>query len=106
MKSELERLKIKNYLQARVVDDITLLPNVIEPGMRFIGGEVKFCEEKVDEDSSTENDVRTLSVIQEIANNIDKNISVTFDVPSLNSDGMVPVLDVKMKVKENKLSAL
>ena len=31
-----------------------------------------------------------------IANEIDPNLKFTFDVPSLNQDGTVPVLDVRL----------
>ena len=43
----------------------------------------------------TPGDDRTMKIIQAIANLIDKNIEGTFDVPSYNIDGRVPILELK-----------
>ena len=37
----------------------------------------------------------TMKIVQTIANNIDENIKVTFDIPSNHTDNMVPILDIK-----------
>ena len=101
LKNKLEVLKIKNYLQPWLVDDITLLPEVIEPGMRFENDKLVHYIEKEIEDKLIEDDVRTMKIIQAVANNIDENIKVSFDVPSMNEDKRVPVLDVKMSVNNS-----
>ena len=49
-------------------------------------------------------DLRTLSVLRDIANSIDKNIIMEPDVPSLHPNGRVPVLDLEVWVDEmNKI---
>ena len=45
-------------------------------------------------------EIRTMKIIQSIANDIDPTINVTFDVPSNHDDGRVPILDVKIRVDE------
>ena len=45
-------------------------------------------------------EVRTMQVIQSIANSIDEMIKITFDVPSNHDDGRVPILDVKVRIDE------
>ena len=100
-KTKLKDLKIKNYLQPRLVDDITLLPEVIKPGMRFENDTLVYHKDKEDEDNLMADDIRTMKIIQTVANTIDENISVSFDVPSMNEDNRVPVLDVKMCVNSN-----
>ena len=43
---------------------------------------------------------KTMEVLAEGANSIDRNIRFTWDVPSLNDDGMLPILDVKVWVDQ------
>ena len=93
----LAKLHIKNDIQSRLVDDITLLPTVVKPGMRVVDNEMVFVEEKVEEDARVSDDLRTMRIIQSVANTIDENIQVTFDVESTNTDKMVPILDIKAR---------
>ena len=101
LKNKLLSMHIRNDLQPRMVDDITLLPQVLQPGARIENGVIIIKEDKVKEDELVSSDIRTMNIIQEIANSIDENIKVTYDVPSLHYDGMVPILDVKAKVNSN-----
>ena len=39
---------------------------------------------------------KTISVMEDIANSINGNIQVTSDSPETNSDGKMPVLDLKI----------
>ena len=88
LKEKLKKMNIVNHLQARLVDDITLIPEVIKPSMKVID-ELVFCSEKEKEDKNIEGDMRTLTIIQKVANELDEDINVTFDVPSLNDVGRV-----------------
>ena len=97
LKEMLAKLHIKNDIQSRLVDDITLLPTVVKPGMRVVDNEMVFVEEKVEEDARVSDDLRTMRIIQSVANTIDENIQVTFDVESTNTDKMVPILDIKAR---------
>ena len=44
---------------------------------------------------------RTSKIIADIANSIDSRIQVTTDYPEANSDGRMPVLDLKIWVDKN-----
>ena len=48
-------------------------------------------------------DVRTAKVLNQIANKLEPDIQMTFDVPSLHDDNMMPVLDLKVWVKNNRV---
>ena len=100
LKVKLQKLNIKNHLQSRLVDDITLIPEFIKPGMKVVDDKLVFCSQKEKEDRDISDDIRTMTIIQEIANNLDKNTKVTFDVPSLHGDRMVPILDLKVRMNE------
>ena len=60
-----------------------------------------YKEEFVDNDSRTDDDKRTMGIIKEIANKIDENLKVTYDVPSNYEDRRVPILDVKAGIDDN-----
>ena len=102
--NKMSELGIKNSLQTRLVDDITIMPNVIQPGIKLENNILVYCSEKEEEDRHLPEDVRTMKIIAEVANSIDENTKVTFDVPSNNKDLMVPILNVKVKLnKEGKI---
>ena len=75
LKEKLKKLNIVNHLQARLVDDITLIPEVIPPGMKIKNDELVLCRDKEKEDKDIEEDVRTMKIIQEVANHIDADIN-------------------------------
>ena len=101
LKDTLSKLGIVNKFQHRMVDDITILPDIIKAGYRFDNGKIVYNSDKVDEDDLIPDDVRTMNVIQSVANSLDENIQVTYDVPSFNTDGRVPILDVKVKINDH-----
>ena len=49
-----------------------------------------------------EPDLRTLSVIRDVANQLDSDIQLTVDVPSQNANGKLPVLDLQLSIVEDK----
>ena len=101
---KLENLGVKNELLPRYVDDITMLPTVIQPGMRFENDKLELNEKYVTEDEKVNDDKRTMDVIEKVANSICVNIQVTYDVPSNYDDGKIPILDVKAGLNsENKI---
>ena len=74
----------------RYVDDITLCPEVVPPGWKLEGKELRFFEDKQEEDENVESDKRTMDIIKEIADGICNNIQVTYDIPSNYPDRKVP----------------
>ena len=102
-KEKLVHMNIENDLDDRYVDDITLLPTVLPPGLKFEDDKLVLCEDKIKEDSEIPGDIRTMKIIQAVANSIDENIKVTFDVPSNHDDEKVPILDLKVNLnKDNR----
>ena len=97
----LKKLKIQNDILKRFVDDVSLLPTVIDPGMEFVDGKLVLNENKVESDKEIPDDERTMRIIQKIANSIDPHIQVTYDVQSNYSDKMVPILDIKATVNSD-----
>ena len=60
-------------------------------------------EELIEEGDQISDDERTMKILADITNTIYKCVQLTVDYPSNNEDKMVPVLDLKVAVNENKL---
>ena len=98
---KLTNLGIGNDMNERFVDDITLIPTVTEIGLKFDGTILAFSEEQKVIDSSIPSDKRTMNLIKTIADSIDENITVSYDIPSNYTDNKVPILDLKVGMTEN-----
>ena len=48
-------------------------------------------------------DLRTMNILKDISNQLDPNIQMTIDVPSVHSNGRLPVLDLEVFLIENKI---
>ena len=82
LKEKLSHAGIVNKVLNRFVDDITMIQQIIPEGIRLINGKIISKEDKVDEDKLVPGDKRTMMIIKEIADSIDDDITVTFDMPS------------------------
>ena len=98
---KLKDVKIVNRILHRMVNDITIMPNIIEPGTVYENNKLLVRDEKVEEEKLIPDDIRTMKLIQSIANEIDDTIKVTFGVPSNHKYKRVPILDVKVKMLDN-----
>ena len=88
------------YLCKLYVDDNNLAMEELEPGSRFIDGELVVVQDEVEDDLMLPADQRTAKVIQTIANSISPFIKMTVDCPSLHHDGRMPILDMQVKVSD------
>ena len=92
----------------RYVDDNGNVLKAIDPGVRMVDGgtdaaprlEVK--PELVEEDKQKSDDERTSDFLTKVANSIHPSITVKADFPSKNSDGKMPLLDLKLWVSEEE----
>ena len=91
------------YLLKIYVDDTNLLCEVLPPGSRYKDGVVTIVEEAIEEDKDIPGDLRTARILTDIANTVSPFIKLTFDCPSLHNDGIMPLLDLGISVKNNKV---
>ena len=94
----LKKLDIQEEIFGRYVDDETEGLAAIDPGVRFADGKLVVDEDKIEEDEEKAEDERTFEILKDIGNSIFDCIQFTIDVPSLNENGMLPVLDLNLKV--------
>ena len=74
------KLDIQEEIFGRYVDDETEGLAALEPGVKFDGRKLVFDKDKVEEDSTKEDDLRTFEVLREIGNSIFDCIQFTIDV--------------------------
>ena len=98
----LRKLDIQEEIFDRYVDDETEGLAAIDPGVRFEDGKLVMDEDKVEEDETKADDQRTFEVLKDIGNSIFECIQFTIDVPSLNENGRLPVLDLNLRVINNQ----
>lgn len=91
-----EHLGIDIYLYKRYVDNTLQVMRVIECGWEYCEKREKLIYKKEGgKYDELEDDMRTMSVMRDIANSIDKDIKMTFDTPSQNGRRL-PVLDLEV----------
>ena len=95
---------IKLDLYKRYVDDDLVICAPINPGWKFCSSKkvMKFDRDLANNDSDSPS-VRTAKVLNLIANSLEPDIQLTFDVPEYHTDGKMPVLDMKIWVEGNKI---
>ena len=84
----------------RFVDDSNLVTEVIAAGWNFCKTtkSLRYVEEKVQEVNLMEDDRKTALVIKDIANSVHPMIQMEEDYPSNQSDGKLPILDLKCSI--------
>ena len=98
--NKLKELGINTDIYKRYVDDIFTGLNFINKGWSFRDNRMVFSEhDKMNDDKPDE--IRTAEILVNIANTIDPNIQLTWDVPSRNINNRMPVLDLELWVKDN-----
>ena len=94
--SKLEALGFVVYRYKRYVDDICIILPPLKPGWYYCVDRGRMCYSLEHSYSELPGDQRTMSVLRDIADGIDPNLSFTFDCPSLNDSNRMPVLDLQL----------
>ena len=90
--------EIKLRVKTTYVDDLFMVSTRIEKGWRYIPGRriMLWSKEAEEEDRGVESDRRTALVMKDIANDLDPDIKMKIDTPSMNDSGRLPVLDLEI----------
>ena len=75
----------------------------VPEGLRYIDGVLTTNPTTVDEDEGVSKDVLSARLITDIVNSFEADIKMTYDAPSKNSNGRMPVLDVVILCERNQL---
>ena len=99
---------IELYLYLRYIDDQNMAVKPLAPGTRWVvgpwldgmGGKMVVKEELVEEDMLLPDDMRTMEELRKMADDICPMIQLEEDYPSKYGDNKLPLLDLKVEVKE------
>ena len=64
---------------------------------------MEIVEEEIENDRCVPDDLRTAKILKEIGNSIYPFIRVSVDCPSNHNDGILPILDLKTIISDNKV---
>jgi len=97
------------YLYKRYIDDQNMAGKPLPPGTRWQAGpwasrlgKMVVVEEEVEEDKLVPADMRTMVELRKMADSIHPMIQLEEDYPSQHPDQKIPILDLKVWVKEEQ----
>ena len=94
-------LGLRIVLSCVYVDDSFFVVKKRERGLQFDGVNLVLDQEQLEKDDLLEDDFRMARLLVSVANSIDTDIQMTFDCPSQNPGGRMPVLDLGIWYEEN-----
>ena len=99
----LENLGILFLLYKHYVDDIEVICPPLKAGW-YYSKEAKALKYNPDHESSQlPPDQRTMVMLRDLADTLDPNLTFTFDCPSLNANGRMPILDIQVWVQGTQI---
>ena len=101
--TKLKYLGISTALYKRYVDDILMILRCINRGWKYDKLQKKMIFLEDPSDQLIEDDAYTFGVLLDIANDLDSDIQMTCEVPSMHTDGRLPVLDLGLEIIDNKI---
>ena len=90
----------KLHLYTRYVDDSNTVVEELPLGARLEEGSIIVKQEVVEGDRNVPGDLRTTGVLCDLTNTVDKMVKIVFDCHSIHDDGLMPILDLKVKVSD------
>ena len=96
--SVIRKKRIDMKIKTTYVDDLFIVSTRIDKGWRYIPGRkiMMWSKEAELKDENIESDQRTALVMKAIANDLDPDIKMKIDTPSMNASGRLPVLDLEI----------
>ena len=87
------------------VDDTNIVCDVLPSGIKFCPTDKKlvFDPHIVEQEDRIPMDLRTAKIFQDVGNSILQYIDLTVDAPSNYNDGWMPLLDLKVKIKNKEI---
>ena len=102
-KANSDTIMLKLYMSSYYMDDGNWAAKALPPGCRLVEGKLEIVQSEVENDCQIPADIRTGKIIQEIGNSINNYIRLTVDTPSSHPSGWMPILNIQVKVENNKI---
>ena len=104
LKQKLLSMGITPELLQIYVDDQQIVTKALPPGTRVVNDQLVIDEDQIENDMNVPADLRTAKIFQTISNSICDFLQVSIDCPSNHESGFQPVLDIQVKVINNKIT--
>ena len=91
------------YFLKYYVDDGKLALETFPPGARLVNGKVVVMDEHKESDKIIPHDKRTANIILQLANSVTNTIKLTIEYPTNNSSGWMTILDIQVRVRDNRI---
>ena len=104
---KLKNLKMKPEVYTRFKDDIEIVIESLEKGSKLNENDKIIIDENkkvIDEEKSGSK--VTMEIIQQIANSVNPMIRLTVETPCNFKDGMLPVLEIKVRINEIEMNRI
>ena len=102
-KANSDTIMLKLYMSSYYMDDGNWAAKALPPGCRLVEGKLEIVQSEVENDCQIPADIRTGEIIREIGNSINNYIRLTVDTPSSHPSGWMPILNIQVKVENNKI---
>ena len=96
-KQKLSNINIIPKMLQILVDD----QNII--GAKFVNDAMVIDDEQIEIDRHISADIRTAKFFQSVSNSIYEFMQVTIDCPSQHETGFMPLLDIQVKMQQNRI---
>ena len=108
LRMKCENLGLKVFFSKAFVDDVSFGMRDPGSGYTFSDNTLIWSNEKESQDRTMENDVRVAELIVSIANSLEEeqDIQMTYNCPSRNESGMMPVLDLQVWCQKDLIKFL
>ena len=103
-KEILQGLNLVPDLLSLYVDDQFIVGNPTPEGLFFNKekGRLEWSTTQLEKDEKIQADERSVKLLSEIANSIDTDIQLTYDAPSMNTSGKMPLLDTGVWMEKSE----
>ena len=94
---------LRILLSSAYVDDVMIGMRGLQRGTVIEDQSLIIDYDKEETDAELSLDVISARIVVDIANSLEEDITMTFDTPSLNIEGRMPVLDMTVWVEDDEI---
>ena len=99
---KLRLVGIELEVYARFKDDIDVVTEALEKGLKYVDGKLVIDEDKKKIDEGKSDEKVTMEIIRDIAETIDPMIKLTIDTPCNHDGRAIPILDLEVNINADE----
>ena len=102
-KQKLSNINIIPKMLQILVDDQNIFTKATPIRAKFVNDAMVIDDEQIEIDRHISADIRTAKFFQSVSNSIYEFMQVTIDCPSQHETGFMPLLDIQVKMQQNRI---